>query len=328
MGLNNRKYDEILKEYKEKQVAGRQLLESRRKQVYDNIPAYHECDDKIVDLSIEQAKKLVLGTESDVANLRTEIAHLTAKKEQLLSENGFPPDFLTPVYHCPDCKDTGYIDNKKCHCLKQKMIDILYEQSNIKSVLATENFDTFSYDYYDDMEKTRMQKVVQDSKIFIENFRDDYQNLLFYGNVGCGKTFLSNCIARELIERGYSVVYFTAFQLFDLLAKNTFEGREQSADKKELYDDIFNCDLLIIDDLGTETSNSFTKSQLFLILNERHCRKKSTMISSNLSLEKMVDIYSERSLSRIMGNYSMYKFMGNDIRVIKMKQHNQANSRL
>ncbi len=328
MSLSNRKYDQIIKEYRQRQSDNRMLLEERRKEIYNKIPEYQNCDNRIVDLSIEQAKRLVLGTDFDHSDLKDEIAAITRQKQELLVENHFPANYLEPVFACPDCHDSGYIGNEKCHCLRQRLIEVLYEQSNIRNILKVENFDSLSYEYYDEKEVARMHKVVEDSKLFIENFKDDYQNLLFYGNVGCGKTFLSNCIAKSLIDRGYSVVYFTAFQLFDLLAKNTFEGKDQPEDKKELYDDIFTCDLLIIDDLGTESSNSFTKSQLFLILNERNCRKKSTIISSNLSLEKMGDIYSERSLSRILGNYKMYKFMGKDIRVMKVKQHNQADSRL
>lgn len=328
MSLSNRKYDQILKEYKKRQSDNRLLQENRRREIYKLIPEFQNCDNQIVDLSIAQAKKLVSGQTASSSELRSEISKISSRKESLLLQHGFSADYLNPIFQCPDCRDTGYIENQKCHCLKQRLIEVLYEQSNIRNILETENFDNFSYAYYEGKEVERMQKVVCDSKIFIENFKDDYQNLLFYGNVGCGKTFISNCIAKSLIDRGFSVVYFTAFQLFDLLAKNTFEGKDQPTDIKELHDDIFDCDLLIIDDLGTESSNSFTKSQLFLILNERNCRKKSTIISSNLSLEKIGDIYSERSLSRILGNYNVYKFMGKDIRVIKMKRNNQVNDRL
>ena len=127
-------------------------------------------------------------------------------------------------------------------------------------------------------------------------------------------TFLSNCIAKELLDAGYSVIYFTAFQLFDILSKGVFE---KDADAIAAHQNIFDCDLLIIDDLGTELSNSFTTSQLFLCVNERILRQKSTIISTNLNLEQIAEIYSERTLSRISSNYSFIKLFGDDIRIKK-----------
>ena len=136
-----------------------------------------------------------------------------------------------------------------------------------------------------------------------------------------GKTFLSHCIARDLIDSSHSVIYFSAYDLFDLLAQNTFTRSEDSA---ELNEHIFDCDLLIIDDLGTELTNSFVTSQLFLCINERLLREKSTLISTNLSLKQFKETYSERVFSRISSNYTMVKLIGNDIRIQKkLKGGNQ-----
>ena len=146
------------------------------------------------------------------------------------------------------------------------------------------------------------------------NLYNKPKNIFFYGNTGVGKTFLSNCIAKELLDAGYSVIYFTAFQLFDILSKGVFE---KDADAIAAHQNIFDCDLLIIDDLGTELSNSFTTSQLFLCVNERILRQKSTIISTNLNLEQIAEIYSERTLSRISSNYSFIKLFGDDIRIKK-----------
>ena len=183
-----------------------------------------------------------------------------------------------------------------------------------------ENFAFFSYEYYNEEETERMKTVVAESRRFIREFGLHYSNLLFFGDTGNGKTFLSNCIAKELIESGYSVIYFTAFQLFNLLARITFDPSSQSEESKRLYSDIFECDLLIIDDLGTENANSFTSSQFFLILNERHLRKHATIISTNMSIQMLNDTYSERSVSRILGSYELFLFKGRDIRPRKMEQ--------
>ena len=152
---------------------------------------------------------------------------------------------------------------------------------------------------------------------FIDHFDDTFSNLYFYGDTGIGKTFLSNCVAKELMDHGHSVIYFTAFQLFDILSKGVFAKDEEAIAANE---NIFTCDLLIIDDLGTELTNSFTTSQLFLCLNERILHRKSTIISTNLGLSQLTDLYSERILSRIMDNYVLIKLFGEDIRMQKRRR--------
>ena len=157
---------------------------------------------------------------------------------------------------------------------------------------------------------------------FVDTFRDEFRNLFLYGDTGIGKTFLSNCIAKELIDKSFSVIYLTSYELFDTLAKSKFEKDDTA---EALASHIFDCDLLIIDDLGTELANSFTVSQLFLCLNERLLRRKSTIISTNLSLESVVDIYSERTFSRITSNYTMLKLTGDDIRIKKKLMNREEN---
>jgi DNA replication protein DnaC len=159
---------------------------------------------------------------------------------------------------------------------------------------------------------------VEECQHFIRDFENKPKNLFFYGNTGVGKTFLSNCVAKELLDNGYSVIYFTAFQLFDILSKGVFE---KDADAIAAHQNIFDCDLLIIDDLGTELSNAFSTSQLFLCVNERILRQRSTIISTNLNLNQVSDTYSERTFSRVLNNYNLIKLFGDDIRIQKRKLH-------
>lgn len=320
MGLSNTKYNEIMREYERRRLDSQHCQTERLDEVYRQIPEYRALDEQIASLSVAQAKKLILGEDGALPFLKKELAALIAQKKELLSAHGFSKDYLEPTCVCADCRDTGYIGSKKCRCLKQRQIELLYEQSNIKNILLRENFDFFSYDYYNEEEAGRIKKVVAESKRFIREFDSHYRNLLFFGDIGNGKTFLSNCIAKELIEAGFSVIYFTAFQLFELLARNTFAPASQTEESRGMYSDIFDCDLLIIDDLGTENTNSFTSSQFFLILNERHLRKHSTIISTNMSVQMLNDTYSERSVSRILGSYELFLFKGRDIRPRKMKQ--------
>jgi len=323
MALTNTQYNVIFRDYEDAQLQNRHLLEEHKEEVYDLIPEYKDIDSLIAQISLEHGKRYISGDENALSEMREELTRLTGRKNQLLDEYGFPLDYLSLAHKCEICKDTGYVNGKKCYCLQQAIISMLYTQSNLKSVLEKENFDNFSYEYYNQTEAIQIKKIVADSKKYIEHFDNDYRNLFFYGNVGVGKTFLTNCIAKELLESGHSVIYFTAFQLFDVLAKHTFRPYNASADIENIYDHVFNCDLLIIDDLGTETTNSFVSSQLFLILNERYLRKKSTIISTNLSLENVAKQYSERTFSRISGYYQIFKFDVQDIRLKKKLKSNQ-----
>ena len=316
MPLSNSQYDSIVHTYEEKQNRNRHLLEERRNHVYKHIDGYRELEDSISSVSVAQGKKLLDGDESALAELRLLLKELSEAKKGLLLSAGLPADYLEPAYDCPDCPDTGYIGNRKCHCFKQAEIMLLYEQSNISRLLEKENFSVLSYEYYQGEDLTRFRNAAEASKKFAENFDFDYHNLFFYGTVGTGKSFLSGCIAKELIENGRSVIYFSAVRLFETLSQISFDHKS----KEELHSthhDLYQCDLLIIDDLGTELTNNFVTTQLFSCLNERHMRRKPTIISTNLSLEELRNRYSDRIFSRIMSSYQIYKLSGPDIRIYK-----------
>lgn len=322
MALTNSQYNTILRMYEEKQTQNRHEQSRRRQEIYDKIPEYEQIEQAVSSVSIKQGHRLLDGDSNALMDLKSKLQQLSQKKAALLSSHGFPPDYLEPVYACNDCKDTGYIENKKCHCLKQKIISYLYEQSNIKEVLEQENFSVLSSEFYEGEDLTRFRAAVSACQNFIDAFSSTYRNLFLYGSVGAGKTFLSNCIAKELIEQGFSVIYFSAISLFEILSKNSFASKSRE-DLYNLYQELYNCDLLVIDDLGTEYTNAFITSQLFSYLNERHLRKKSTIISTNLSLEELRNHYSERIFSRITSNYDIYKITGPDIRMYRKTKLNR-----
>lgn len=331
MALNNSQYDIIMRIYEQKQSYHQNIQLRRFEEIYQKIPEIKEIDDMISHLSVEKAKQLLLGDSMALASLKTDIHNMSLKKKNLLTEHGYPADYLEMQYECKDCKDTGYIGTKKCHCFRRYAIDLLYTQSNLKEILQKENFSNFSYEYYSDSHidpktgKSALETIqynVHVCKDFIRQFAQDFRNLFFYGNTGVGKTFLSHCIAAELMNRSYSVIYFSAYELFDIFAKSRF-GKD--SDAQMMNEHIFDCNLLIIDDLGTELPNAFTSSQLFLCLNERLLRKKSTIISTNLSLDSLVELYSERTFSRITSNYTMLKFTGDDIRIQKRLMNREEN---
>jgi DNA replication protein DnaC len=327
MPLSNSQYDEIMREYDARQLQNRRTLDARRREVYAKLPRLQQLDSDVASGSVQRARLLLDGDSGALTQLHEELAAKRAERGKLLTNAGYPADYLEPVYTCPDCRDTGYRNGQKCHCFKQAIINTVYAQSNIRAILAKENFDTFSYDYYaaDDVNGTTglsslatAQNAVRACHLFIDQFDNKPQNLFFYGKTGVGKTFLSNCVARELLEKGYSVIYFTAFQLFDILSKGVFE---KDADAIAAHQNIFDCDLLVIDDLGTELSNAFTTSQLFLCVNERLLRGKSTIISTNLSLNQIVEVYSERTFSRICDAYTLINLFSKvDIRIQKRRK--------
>ena len=327
MSLTNAQYDEIMRGYQTRQLRNKRLASERLENAYKQEPRLKEIDEYIASASVSSVRKTLNGDTNALSHLKEELSKLRNEKAILLKHMGLRADYFNEAYTCCDCKDTGYIDGKKCHCFKQQIIDIIYSQSNIKDILSQENFSKFSYDYYSKelinpatglSAFESAKHAVKECHRFIKDFDKKPNNLLFYGNTGVGKTFLSNCVAKELLEHGKSVIYFTAFQLFDILSKGTFQ---KDSDAITAHQNIYDCDLLIIDDLGTELPNSFTSSQLFLCINERILRQKSTIISTNLKMGQLIDLYSERTLSRISSNYCILKLFGDDIRILKRKMH-------
>ncbi len=311
-----------MRNYEKKQSKNAYLLNKRYKEILEKIPEYQEIDHSISSLCMEKGRRLLNGDSQATASLHEQVASLSAQKKRLLKDAGYPDNYLEPFYDCPLCKDTGFIEGEKCSCFKQAIINLLYEQSNIKEMLKEENFSRLSMEYYIGEDLERFSQAVDGSRKFIADFNLDYHNLFFYGTVGTGKSFLSSCIAKELIDKGHSVIYFSSLKLFDTLSKMTFEHRNKE-ELNRIYDDLYNCDLLIIDDLGTELTNSFVTSSLFSCLNERHLRKNPTIISTNLSLEELSMRYSERIFSRITSYFDLYKLTGQDIRMHKKRIANR-----
>lgn len=322
MPLTNTQYDRIFRQYEEKQRQSRLEMQRRRDYVYEHLPKYRELENETASLSVAQGKKLLFGDETALEKLRKSLADLKKQKEQLLTEAGLSADYLEPIFSCPDCRDTGYIDREKCHCLRQAEIYLLYEQSGLQEILANNNFSLLSYEYHSGEDLLHFEKAVENCKNFIKNFDSDYHNLFFYGTVGTGKSFLSGCVAKELMDRGHSVIYFGATGLFDLLSSTSFDTKNRE-ERQNTYSDLYQCDLLIIDDLGTELTNQFTASQLFSLLNERNIGRKATIISTNLSLRELQDRYSDRIFSRITSNFEVCKLTGADIRMYQKRQQNR-----
>lgn len=321
--ITNSQYQTIISEYEKEQTKNRHLLSERRSEVFAALPSYKELEESVSSLCVAQGRKLLTGDTQALDEMKQRMRELARRKKQLLKENDYPEDYLDPIYTCPDCKDTGYLpDHSKCHCLQEKLVALLYEQSGLNGQTETENFKHLSMEYYAGEDLVRFQKAVASAQKFVSDFGSHYHNLFFYGTVGTGKSFLSYCIAKEVLDLGKSVKYFSAGVLFDTLSEYTFRSNEKDA-LSQFCDALYGCDLLIIDDLGTELVNSFVASELFHCLNERHLRQKATIISSNISLEEFRDHYSERIFSRITSNFELLKITGPDIRMYKKRIANR-----
>lgn len=311
---------EIMKMYDDIRREEENNLIKRKKEVYAKIPKIEEIDKEInklcVHLSISSFK-VIENREEYLKSLREKITDLRVAKSELLVSNGYDIDYLNIHYKCSKCKDTGYIGTKHCQCYKQKLVKLYYENSELSSILQINNFNNFKYNYYstaridDNIKSPRknIEEIVKTSLCFIENFNNSRDNLLFYGNSGTGKTFMTHCIAKELLDRGILVVYKTAEELI----KNLREVRLENNSNMENL--LLNCDLLIIDDLGTEQINNFSKIELFNLLNRRLLKGKKMIVSTNYTLVELSQTYSERITSRLFGNFTLCKFYGDDIRV-------------
>lgn len=324
MSLQNMQFNAIMRGYDRKQLRNRHLQEERISEIFTKIPRVQEIHDQIVSASTAKARALLRGESSTTQDLKEEIQRLSNEKKKLLAAYGYPADYMELSFDCPLCQDTGYADGEKCSCFKRAIIDFLYDQSNIQDILEKENFQTFSFDYYSDRIKNEQtgktplehaEFAVRKSMEFIDHFHELGGNLFIYGDTGVGKTFLTHCIARELILQGYSVLYFSAYDLFQQLADEAFSREELHTEFT--MDSVCDVDLLIIDDLGTELTNTFVKTRLFSILNERLLHRKSTVISTNYDMETFSNIYSTRIFSRVMQNFTLLNLIGKDIRVQK-----------
>lgn len=315
-------------EYEQARKQREQILAERQQKAYEQCPAAEAIDREIATLGVRSAAKLIDGSadvEAVLHQMQTELETLKVNKAQALADCGLSAAFLEVPYQCEKCKDTGYIDNVRCDCyhrrLKQLMLDAANRISGVPMDLETQNFDQFQFGYYSKTVDPRigvspydnMRGVYKECKRFCTQFGKQYENLFLYGPAGLGKTFLACSIAKELSEQGFAVLYQTAYKLMSFLEDYKF-GRLDREEYAVLRDAVYDCDLLIIDDFGTEFVTGYTQAVFFDVLNTRLTARRSTIISSNLTIPAIADIYTERVSSRIVGEFSLLQFSGEDIR--------------
>ena len=314
----NNKVTHILAQRREQNLIDQK---KRINEVYKKIPSMESLDKNIRELGYIIIQDGLKG--DDTEKKENDLKQLRIEKARILEANGFEKDYMEIRYHHPICKDTGFVGTKMCSCRKQLIIDQNYSQSNIRSLISRENFrnfddSLFSDNPYKDYPITPYQNIQHIKKSvygFINDFDKQNNNLYIFGDVGRGKTYLLNSIAKEILDRNYSVLYMTSSRLFKFLNDYNWAFEEARAKHQEQFDFILECDLLIIDDLGSEPSSKNDSANLFEVVNNRMIAGKPIIFSTNFDETMLSEMYGERIFSRIIGNSEVYEIFGEDLRL-------------
>ena len=317
---------ELSKEYERKRDNQVRDQRVRIQDVYKRVPAIKRIDQDIFKTGLAMSKYIIGNPDNykeDLEKAKETIESLKMEKAFLMTETNIPADYMEINYDCKACKDTGYLESgHQCNCLKQALVSRAYRMSNLENVLERENFKSFNINIFKDeafenetmTPRENMVDIVGIAEGFISNFDENNgDNLLFYGTTGLGKTFLCNCIAKSLLDKNKIVIYQTAFTILEIIERHRF-GRGDKQFNDYQYNLLFEADLLVIDDLGTEVANTFTNAEIFNIVNTRIIAGKKTLISTNLTPKEISETYTDRVFSRILDKFLPLKFYGHDLR--------------
>ncbi|MBR2289729.1 MAG: ATP-binding protein [Clostridia bacterium] len=338
--MNNALLKQLLTEYEQKRNQAIEAAEERKRSLLEVNPKISEIDKELSKISIEASRNIISASPTEkekiLSDLKKKSNSLIKEKNAIIKELFQSTDYFEPKFECKTCKDTGFIQkngkSEICSCLKQKIYDIAYNKSNMGN-LEFENFGTFNIRMFSDKEnkekyksdispRENMNLLKEKANNFIQNFDDPQEkNLIFLGGTGLGKTFLTNCIANELLKEGKTVLYQTAPVMFDDIFDEKY-GKTQN--QVNLEKEILTVDLLIIDDLGTEKVSDNKIEELFNIINTRLLNQNhkitKTIISSNLTAQELANTYTMRIGSRLAGSYRFLRFFGDDIRLKRSKK--------
>ena len=318
MALSNGQVQEIQRILSERQLEAHRRYLEKREEIFRKLPELEELEEKVRAFSLSVAGEMQQGNREGLLRLKEEIGKLHQEKEALLKTAGYRIEDLEEEEHfCPLCQDTGYVDGKKCQCFLKLQGELLYRQSRMGAVLERENFSKFQLERFDNIEKLgqcgnkTLREYMKEIRDYLTNYCEEYpknnRSILFTGSTGTGKTYFLHSIAKALLDRGVSVLYFTATGLFEYFSK-----RMREEDTEDYIEEV---DVILIDDLGTEFSNSFTTSRFFALLNQRILDRKTMLISTNLNFKELRETYSDRVVSRFMSDYEIIPLYGKDQRL-------------
>ena len=346
MAYNTKVVQKVLGDFESKYKAAAADAEKRRKELHDKIPGLSDIDRQLSGTYKEIAGIMLNSDSGDDFNLKIgevkkKNRDLIKKRKFLLEGSGYPENYTEPVYECPDCEDSGYKGEAMCECLRKALAAESINHSGLGRAIKNQTFENFDLNYYDKNKSSdkyvkespykHMKSVYDECKRFAANFgrsigynavdssdssEELSKNLMFIGSTGLGKTHLSSATAYEVIKKGFDVFYDSAQSILYSFEKERF-SRSGTFDS-DIIERYMTCDLLIIDDLGTEYSGNMSVSSLYNLINMRLLEKKSMIISTNLTVSEMQMRYDARIVSRIFGEFTILNFIGDDIRFKKL----------
>ncbi len=326
MGYSASTYTEAKTILEKQRIKNEQELENRRNQFFSQYPRAEEIERTIARTSVAAARAVFGGKDvkMELAKLKLQNQALQKELREIIERAGLPANYLEMWYQCEQCRDYGYADGKMCSCMKHLLRDIEYKKLNEISPLQLSDFDSFSLDYYSKAPKengqlsdyAHMEKLLNFCRKYANHFSLDSDSLLFQGPPGLGKTHLSLAIAKEAIHKGYGVIYVSAPAVLSKIEKEHFNNQRENTTENAVLE----CDLLILDDLGTEFATSFTVSAIYNMINTRMITSKPTIVSTNLTLSEIQTRYNERTVSRIIGMLGRVEFVGTDVRQQKKRK--------
>jgi DNA replication protein DnaC len=325
MGYSNSVYKAASDILHERRLNAEKAAERRKEEVYERFPRVKELEKQISMSGIKTARAVLAGgdVKKAVSKLRDQDLAMQAEVKRILTDNGYPANYFEPKYFCKKCEDKGYYDingkTVRCSCMKSALVTCACAELNRYAPLSLSTFESFDLEYYDKSINPKvktspyehMSKVFRLCQNYADNFSKNSESILMSGETGLGKTHLSLAIANEVIKKGYGVVYASAPPIISKLEKEYF-----SSDKDDsLFSMLADCDLLIIDDLGTEFYSQFAVSQFYNLFNSRMLSNKPIIINTNLTITELKEKYTDRFVSRICGNARQLDFLGRDIRI-------------
>ena len=324
MARENPAFARIREEYATKYLIAREEADLRRAEIHLAIPEVAEIDRALgrTGLSLMEASMQGEDVQVRIAAVRKTNEELRHVRAELLISHGYPADYTEVRYECPLCNDSGFVDTKMCICMKKKLVEAGFEASGMGNLLREQSFENFDLTYYqnDPAAHRRMEQILARMRLYTESFEAGKSgNLVLFGGTGLGKTHLSSAVARGVIERGCDVFYVSAVSMLSDFERERF-GNSAGGETGVGTDRYFSCDLLIIDDLGTEVNNQFTTSVLYNVINTRLNRRQSTVINTNLTQDEFRKRYWDRITSRVLGEYTVLPFIGTDVRAQKLSR--------
>lgn len=325
MGYSRDIYDDAMAEIGKRRALAEAQATARRQTLIAKRPRLREIEQEMAQSSAQVVRAVLEGGQihDAVESIKNHNLALQAEMAAILSEEGYPHPTMEPLYTCPLCQDTGYVNGRICSCLAQLLREKSCQRLSRLGSMQLTSFEDVRLDYYPSTPDTpnglsprkRMEQVLRYCREYAEKFSPRSPSLLLRGPTGVGKTHFSLAIAKTAAEKGYSVVYGPAQVLLHQLEKEHFGRADGNSE-----DQLTGCDLLILDDVGTEFASPFYASCLYNLINTRMLESRPTLISTNLNQTQLQERYGDQIVSRITGTFIPLVFTGRDIRQIKRSE--------